>query len=71
MAEKIRLTVDVSAELNRVLEEIAEETGSSKSEVFRKAVALIDVAHKAKKQGKRIGFASRGSDKLDTEIVGL
>ena len=69
-AEKVRLTVDVSKELNQILEDIAEETGGTKSEVFRKAIALLDVAHKAKRNGKRVGIA-RDRESLETEIVGL
>ncbi len=69
-AGKVRLTVDVSKELNQILEDIAEETGGTKSEVFRKAIALLDVAHKAKMSGKHVGIA-RDQDALETEIVGL
>ena len=70
MADKIRLTVDVSRELNQILEGIAGETGTTKSEVFRKAVALLDVSHKARRSGKRVGIASEGQP-LETEFVGL
>ena len=69
-AGKVRLTVDVSKELNQILEDIAEETGGTKSEIFRKAIALLDVAHKAKRAGKRVGIA-RDQESLETEIVGL
>jgi hypothetical protein len=67
---KVRLTVDVSKELNDMLESIARESGSTKSDVFRKAIALLDVAHRAKRQGKRIGIAKL-EQQLETEIVGL
>jgi hypothetical protein len=70
MADKIRLTVDVSRELNQILEDIAEESGGTKSEVFRKAIALLDVAHKAKRKGKHVGIAA-DTQTLETEFVGL
>jgi predicted transcriptional regulator len=70
MAEKIRLTVDVSKDLNEILEKIAEETGGTKSEVFRKAIALLDVTHKAKREGKRVGITT-DDHVLETEIVGI
>lgn len=70
MAEKIRLTVDVSKELNQILQGIADDTGTTKSEVFRKAIALLDVSHKAKRSGKRVGIA-REDQPLETEFVGL
>jgi len=70
MAEKVRLNLQLSSELNRALEEIADSSGSTKTDVIRQALALMEIAHTAKKNGKHIGIASR-SDQLDTEIVGL
>jgi predicted transcriptional regulator len=48
MAEKVRLNLQVSSELNRVLEEIVDDTGSTRSDVIRQALALIKVAHEGK-----------------------
>jgi predicted transcriptional regulator len=70
MSEKVRLNLQVSAALNSVLEEIAESTSSSRSEVIRQALALMKVAHEAKQEGRHIGLVSDPS-RLDTEIVGL
>ncbi|MBI1320958.1 MAG: DNA-binding protein [Candidatus Hydrogenedens sp.] len=70
MAEKIRLNLQVSAELNRTLEEIAESAGGTKTDVIRQAFALMKVAHEAKQKGRHIGLVSDAS-KLDTELVGL
>jgi metal-responsive CopG/Arc/MetJ family transcriptional regulator len=67
---KVRVNLQVSAELNDMLEEIANETGSNRTEVIRQALALMKVAHEAKRRGKRVGFVS-DPDKLETEIVGL
>jgi hypothetical protein len=70
MAEKVRLNLQVSNELNNVLEEIADSTGSTKTDVIRQALALMKVAHNAKRNGKHLGVVE-DPDKLDTEIVGL
>ena len=70
MSDKVRLSLQISDELNRVLERIAEETRSSKADVFRQALALMKVAHEGKKRGRHLGFAQDPA-KLDTEIVGL
>jgi predicted transcriptional regulator len=67
---KVRLSLDVSPELNVTLDAIAEQMHTTKSEVLRKAVALIDVSHKARQEGKHVGIAKSQSD-LDTEFVGL
>ena len=68
--EKVRLHLQVSAELNEMIEQIADETGSNRSEVIRQALALMKVAHEGKANGKHIGLVSDPS-KLDTAIVGL
>lgn len=70
MTEKVRLNLQVSSELNNVLEEIADSSGSTKTDVIRQALALMKVAHNAKKSGKHLGVVA-DADKLDTEIVGL
>lgn len=70
MSSKVRLTLDVSRDLNNVLENIAEETGSTKTDVFRKAIALLDAAHQAKRRGERVGTATRDQD-LKTEFINI
>lgn len=68
--EKVRMNLQVSAELNQMLESIAEDTGTNRSDVIRQALALMKVAHEAKRKGKHIGIVS-DPQKLDTQIVGL
>ncbi len=70
MAEKVRLSLELSRELDQMLQEIAEEGATTKSEVLRRALALVKVAHDAKKEGRYLGLV-RDREKLDTEIVGL
>jgi hypothetical protein len=70
MAEKVRINLQVSPELNNILEDIAESSSATKTDVIRIALALVDVAHRAKKAGKHLGLVADPS-KLDTEIVGL
>ena len=67
---KIRLSLDVSPELNEKLEELAGELHGTKSEVLRKALALMDIAVRAKKEGRRFGIAEKDQP-LATEIVGF
>jgi len=68
--DKIRMNLQVSSELNDVLDKIAGETGTNRSDVIRQALALMKVAHEAKRNGKRLGLVTDPS-KLETEIVGL
>lgn len=68
--DKVKLSLSVSPELNATLESIAQENGSTKSDVLRKALALLEVASEAKKEGHRIGILTKDRQVL-TEIVGL
>ncbi len=68
--EKVRLSLQLSSELNDILEEIAEAGTTTKTEVIRQALALMRVAHRVKNDGKHLGITSDPS-RLDTEIIGL
>lgn len=68
--DKIRMNLQVSTEMNDILGQIAERAGTNRSDVIRQALALMKVAHDAKRRGKHLGIVS-DPEKLDTEIVGL
>ena len=70
MAEKVRLNLQVSEQLNSDLEEMADSTGSNRTEVLRQALALMKIAHQARREGRHLGLVSDPS-KLDTELVGI
>jgi predicted transcriptional regulator len=68
--EKVRLSLDISPELNALLEQLAATTGGTKSDVLRKAIALMEVAVDAKRRGLKLGLADKDTT-LTTEIIGL
>jgi metal-responsive CopG/Arc/MetJ family transcriptional regulator len=68
--EKVRFELQVSQELSQVLDDIAESSGGNRTDVIRQALALMLVAHNARKDGRHIGLVSDRT-KLDTEITGL
>ena len=70
MTAKVRLNLQVSEQLNSDLEEMADSTGSNRTEVIRQALALMKIAHKARREGRHLGLVSDPS-KLDTELVGI
>lgn len=70
VATKIRLNLQVSEQLNSDLEQMAESTGSNRTEVIRQALALMKIAHQARREGRHLGLVSDPS-KLDTELVGV
>lgn len=65
-----RLNLAVSPELYADLQRIADEGGTTMTNVFRVAFALYKVCHQAKKDGQHIGLVF-DRDKLDRELVGL
>ena len=69
-SQTIRLTVDVSPDMNELINKLAEGLHSSKAEVLRKAIFLLDAAARGKKQGLKLGLADP-EQPLNTEIVGI
>jgi len=68
--EKVRFNLQMSQELSQVIDQIAESAGGNRTDVVRQALALMQIAHNARKEGRHIGLVSDRS-KLDTEIIGL
>lgn len=50
---KVRLSLDVSPELNQKLDQLTEDTHSSKSDILRKAITLMGVAVEAKQKHQK------------------
>ena len=68
--EKVRLSLDISPELNTLLEELAAATSGTKSDVLRKAIGLMEAAVDGKRRGLKLGLADKGQV-LTTEIIGI
>lgn len=69
--QRVHLVLDVSAALNTVLEDLAETTGTTTSNVLRKAIALMDVAVDARRAGKHIVVLDHAPDGRSREIIGI
>lgn len=68
--EKVRLSVDLSADLYNQLESLAYDAQASKSDILRKALGLMIIATEAKKDHKKLGVFDK-EDHLEKEIVGI
>ena len=68
---KVRITLDLNKDLDKSLESIAAKSHISKSDVLRKALALILIADEAKGQGQSLGIIDRKKNKVVREIVGV
>lgn len=68
--DPVRLSLNVSPELNERLEVLASANHATKAEILRRAIALYDVAAEAKLDKKRLGILDQDRNVI-TEIVGL
>ena len=66
----VRLNVNITPELNDRLDMLAEQSGTTKSELLRKAIALIDLAVTERGQGHRLAITDDQQHVL-REIVGV
>lgn len=73
MSEKdsIRLSLKLPSEVNERLEEIASELCVTKTELLRRALLLLDVAHSSKKDRKSIGIFDPETKQLEKEFIGI
>lgn len=69
-SKRIRLSLDVSPELNDLLETIAQEMCTTKSQVLRKCIALFEIAVREKQKGNYLGIFNH-DQKIVKEITGL
>ena len=53
------MSLVISPQLNLTLEQLAERAHSTESEIFRKALALYDVAANAQQEGKRLTIVDK------------
>jgi anti-sigma regulatory factor (Ser/Thr protein kinase) len=67
---RVRLNLVITRRLDDTLERIAEANGTNKSEILRRALALIEVANEAREHGNKLGVVSKDRQVL-AEIVGL
>ena len=51
MAEKVRLNLQLSEELYKELDAMANDTATTRSDVVRRALALLKAAHTGKRSG--------------------
>ena len=65
---KVRLSLDLSPLANDILEQVASNQHTTKSDVLRKAIGLIKVADDARQGNRRIGVMDNN---VFSEIVGL
>ncbi|MBN3947244.1 MAG: DNA-binding protein [Nostoc sp. NMS7] len=68
--QRIQINLDLSPELYQTLNNLTQHLNGDNAEVLIKAIALLEVAVKAKQKGKHIWIADDNQN-LETEIVGI
>ncbi|PSB04035.1 ribbon-helix-helix protein, CopG family [Merismopedia glauca] len=68
--DKVKLSLEIPVEINERLEQMAKELGSTKSDVLRRALALTEAAHQARKQNKIVGVLNQDMQ-LEKEFIGI
>lgn len=64
-----RMSVNLSPEMEALIEETAKKDGISKGEVIRKAFALLKISESEKKKGNALGVIAEDSHK-EMKVVG-
>lgn len=68
---KVRLNVEVSPDLDKFLERLAEDEGTTKTEIVRRGLSVMKAFRDQIRRGRgHIGFTADAS-KLDSELVGI
>lgn len=70
MSNVVRMSLNISPELAEKLEKMSEESHSSKSDVLRKAIYLMDIAIDSKKEGNQLAVVNKNGQKV-SGILGV
>ena len=67
---KVRLSLDVSKEMYELICDLSKRTGSSNSDILRKAITLIKIALDAKNKGNGIAIVNEKRE-IVSELIGF
>lgn len=68
-SRKIRLSLDLTPAMKKIIEDLAEAEGTTQGEVLRRAIALLKAAKQAERSGRQICTVYKG--KIDCRFVGF
>lgn len=69
--DTVRLSLEISRDLDDLLVSLARTVGTTKSELLLKAIALMDVAVKAKQNDEKLYVSKQAPEGASREIVGI
>lgn len=65
-----RMSVNLSPEMEALIEETSKREGISKAEVIRKAFALLKISETEKSKGRAIGIIKEDEHNHEMKVVG-
>ncbi|WP_414577277.1 DNA-binding protein [Anabaena sp. CCY 9402-a] len=68
--QRIQINLDLSPELYETINNLVQQINGDNTEVFLKAIALLEVAVEAKLKGKHL-WITDDQQNLETEIIGI
>ncbi|MBD2363015.1 DNA-binding protein [Anabaena minutissima FACHB-250] len=68
--QRIQINLDLSPELYETINNLVQQINGDNTEVFLKAIALLEVAVEAKLKGKHL-WITDAQQNLETEIIGI
>lgn len=69
-AERARLTLELSPEMQRIVDELARKTGGDEADVFRRAVGLLKIVKDGQERGESPALVDKNGT-VTTEISGI
>lgn len=68
---KVRMNIELSEDIAKFLDELADEEGATKTELVRRALSVLKAYKQQKAIGRdHLGFTSNPED-LDAEMLGI
>ncbi|MEA5565313.1 DNA-binding protein [Anabaena sp. UHCC 0399] len=68
--QRIQINLDLSPELYETINNLVQQINGDNTEVFLKAIALLEVVVEAKLKGKHL-WITDDKQNLETEIIGI
>jgi hypothetical protein len=65
----VRITWDVSEELNDLIGRLAEDLNTTKIDAVRRAICLLDAAVEGSKEGLSVGLASKENLRRELRVM--
>ena len=69
-SQVVRLSLNMSPELNDKLEKMSIESHATKTDILKKAIFLMDIAMESKKEGNQVAIVNKKGQKV-SEILGI